>query len=668
MAEVLQITLFTLGVAALSTLLILPPGLALGWLLARRKWPGKTLVETLVVLPLVIPPVATGLVLLKLFGKHGPLGVLCGEVFGLEVVFTWKAVVLATAAMSLPLLVRAARVAFEEVPERLEQVARTLGAGPWRTFFAVSLPLARRGVAAGTVLAFARALGEFGATVMIAGMIPGETVTLALGIYHEVQLGNDAAAFGLLSVSVSLAFGAVALSERLLRWRDGERGEGEGGGEGGGRGSEVGEGMAAAARRPPMSPAHGGTEERTVRRNLPASDGAVSPPKLVLDNIRWEAGDFALEVAAEFGVGATGLFGVSGSGKSTVIELVAGLRRPQAGRITLGEAVLADAAAGVFLPPQERCIGFVPQDGALFPHLTVERNLHFAERRAPIAFRRERRDQICALLGIGGLLGRSVTGLSGGERQRVALARALISDPKILLLDEPLAALDAARKQAILPYLRRVRDELRVPMLLVSHAREEVLALCDELAVLDGGRLLQHGPVAEIFRRPANDAVARVVGVETVLAGRLLGGDGALAVVEVDRVRLHGMAGQLPAEAETVWASIRAEDVMLVGDGGAAGASARNRWPGTVMSLFDEGRMVRAVLDCGFPLVARITRLAAAELELKPGAQVTALVKAPNVHLIARCAASADSSVAEENRVRGAAAGGAAGTVGQPVL
>ena len=219
MGDILPVTLFTLGVALLGTLLILPGGVALGWLLARRRWPGKALVETLVALPLVIPPVATGLILLKLFGRRGPLGIFLERTLGLEIVFTWKAVVLATAVMALPLLVRSARVAFEEVPARLEGVARTLGAGPWRVFFTITLPLARRGLLAGCVLAFARALGEFGATVMVAGMIPGETITLALGIYHEVQLGHDGAARGLLAVSVALAFGAVAASEWLLRRR-----------------------------------------------------------------------------------------------------------------------------------------------------------------------------------------------------------------------------------------------------------------------------------------------------------------------------------------------------------------------------------------------------------------------------------------------------------------
>jgi molybdate transport system permease protein len=219
MENIGQVTVFTLGVAALSTALIVPPGVALAWLLARRRWPGKALVETLVALPLVVPPVATGLILLKVFGRRAPVGRVFEETLGLELVFTWRAVVLATAVMSFPLLVRTARVAFEEVNPRLEQVARTLGAGAWRVFFTITLPLTRRGLLAGAVLAFARALGEFGATVMVAGFIPGETETLALGIYHLVQLGRDEAALALLGISVALAFGALWTSEWLLRKR-----------------------------------------------------------------------------------------------------------------------------------------------------------------------------------------------------------------------------------------------------------------------------------------------------------------------------------------------------------------------------------------------------------------------------------------------------------------
>lgn len=205
--------------AVLGTLIILPPGVALAWLLARRHWRGKTVVETLVSLPLVLPPVVTGLVLLKLFGRRGPVGCWLWESFRFEVVFTWKAVVIALAVMSLPMLVRAARAAMEEVNPLLEQQARTLGAGELRVFFTITLPLARRGVLAGTLLAFARALGEFGATIMIAGNIPGKTTTLSVAIYNLVQLGQDRQAWMFAAVSVVLALVSVAASERLSRPR-----------------------------------------------------------------------------------------------------------------------------------------------------------------------------------------------------------------------------------------------------------------------------------------------------------------------------------------------------------------------------------------------------------------------------------------------------------------
>lgn len=218
-SEVWQITWFTVWASALSLLLILPPGIALAWLLARKSWPGKTLVETLVTLPLVIPPVATGLILLRLLSRHGLIGRWFEQWTGTEIVFTWRAVVIATAVMSFPLLVRTARVAFEEVNPRLEMIARTLGARPWRVFRTITFPLAARGLGAGAVLAFARGLGEFGATVMVAGMIPGQTVTLALSIYQKVNLGQEDAAWPLLAVSFGLAFGAVFASERLSQRR-----------------------------------------------------------------------------------------------------------------------------------------------------------------------------------------------------------------------------------------------------------------------------------------------------------------------------------------------------------------------------------------------------------------------------------------------------------------
>ncbi len=220
-AEEWQITLFTVAMAALGTLLILPFGTALAWLLARREWRGKTLVETLVTLPLVIPPVATGFILLRLLGRRSWIGHILYELSHVDIVFTWRAVVVATGVMSLPLFVRAARVAFEEVPVRLEQVARTLGRTPAGVFWSITLPLAKRGLLAGTVLAFARALGEFGATAIVAGNIPGRTATLSLSIYNLVQLGKDDAALRLLAVSAGIGFGALWVSELFLRRRKG---------------------------------------------------------------------------------------------------------------------------------------------------------------------------------------------------------------------------------------------------------------------------------------------------------------------------------------------------------------------------------------------------------------------------------------------------------------
>jgi len=216
-AEEWQIVWFTAWVSALSTIVILPFGLGVAWLLARYAWRGKSLVETFITLPLVMPPVATGLILLKLLGRRGAVGGFLHNHFDLDIVFTWRAVLIALGVMSFPLLVRSARLSFEGINPRLEQIARTLGAGDFRVFCTITLPLASRGIVGGMLLAFARALGEFGATIMVAGNIPGQTSTLSLAIFQSVQLGQDTNAFRLLGVSVVLAFAAVWWSEWLMR-------------------------------------------------------------------------------------------------------------------------------------------------------------------------------------------------------------------------------------------------------------------------------------------------------------------------------------------------------------------------------------------------------------------------------------------------------------------
>src|SRR5512140_782800 len=215
----LGIVAFTLLVCSLSTLLIIPPGVALAWLLARRTFPARRILETVLTLPLVLPPVATGLILLDFLGRRGAVGRFLWETLHLEIAFTWRAVVIATGVMSFPLLLRGARVAFEEVDPRLEQIARTLGAGEARVFWTITLPLAVRGVLSGAVLAFARALGEFGATILFAGNIPLKTQTLSLSIYQAVQLGQQGRAMNLIAISTAIAFGLVWTSEFYLKKR-----------------------------------------------------------------------------------------------------------------------------------------------------------------------------------------------------------------------------------------------------------------------------------------------------------------------------------------------------------------------------------------------------------------------------------------------------------------
>ena len=217
MNDVVSVALFTVGMAALATAVMLPPGLAVAWVLARRRFPGRAVLETLVSLPLVLPPVATGLILITVLGRRGLLGGFL-ERMGIEVMFTWRAVVVAMAVMGLPLLVRSARAGFEQVDRRYEQIAATLGARPARVFFTVSLPLARRGVLAGSLLGFSRALGEFGATIMVAGALP-DTRTIAVAIYTYTETGQDAAAAVMLAVSAAIAFGALLASNRLVSHR-----------------------------------------------------------------------------------------------------------------------------------------------------------------------------------------------------------------------------------------------------------------------------------------------------------------------------------------------------------------------------------------------------------------------------------------------------------------
>lgn len=339
---------------------------------------------------------------------------------------------------------------------------------------------------------------------------------------------------------------------------------------------------------------------------------------------------FTLDADITTGPGVTALFGRSGSGKTTVINAVAGLLHPDEGRITLDGDILLDTARGTALPAHRRRMGYVFQDARLFPHLTVRQNLLYARRflrgPAPDAAR------ITTLLGIGHLLSRRPGTLSGGERQRVAIGRALLAAPRLLLMDEPLAALDEARKAEILPYLERLRDDLALPILYVSHALPEVARLADHLVLLDAGRVTAQGPTAALLADPAT---APALGLRE--AGALL--PARIAAHDADGLtRLEAATGPLwlPRLAAPPGTAVRlrilAQDVMIA-TARPSGISALNILPATVAEIRPgdgPGALVRLALGPD-AILARITRRSAEALALHPGQPVHAVIKAVSV-------------------------------------
>ena len=346
---------------------------------------------------------------------------------------------------------------------------------------------------------------------------------------------------------------------------------------------------------------------------------------------RFGAGTFALDAAFSTGSGITALFGRSGAGKTTVLSLIAGLSRPDSGRIAVDGRVLYDSAAGIDLPAHRRRIGYVFQDARLLPHLTVRQNLLYGRFFSPGGALPL--EQAVKLLGLEQLLARRPGNLSGGEKQRVAIGRALLSDPAALLLDEPLASLDAPRKAEILYYIERLRDDVRIPIVYVSHSLDEAVRLADSIVLLSEGRVLGSGSVREMTARPElrtylgrheGGAVieARVVGqdLESGLAQLAFAG-GTLEIPDVEAL-----------VGEEVRVRIRARDVSIA-ISRPSGLSIRNILAGTVRGIgTEDGPSVDVQIDLGgTPLIARITRRSASELGLGPGVAVFALVKAVSI-------------------------------------
>ena len=334
--------------------------------------------------------------------------------------------------------------------------------------------------------------------------------------------------------------------------------------------------------------------------------------------------------------GVTALFGPSGAGKTTVLRTLAGLDRTS-GHVRVGDDVWDDGRS--FVPARRRQVGYLFQAPALFPHLDPRANVAYGLHGVPRQDRRARVDEALAAAGVLHLADRRSADLSGGEAQRVALARALAPRPRLLLLDEPLSALDAPTRAALRVDLRRLLVAQSLPTVVVTHDRTEALALADRVVVLVDGTVRQVGTPHDVFARPADRDVARVVGVETVVPGTVRGNDGGLVQVAVHDLLLSSAALRddvVHRPGDDVLVCLRAEDVALARPGVDAAASPRNRLPSVVTAVSDEGTLVRVDLHAGFPLVAYVTRPALHDLGLAPGTRVDAVVKSPAVHLVRR--------------------------------
>ena len=328
------------------------------------------------------------------------------------------------------------------------------------------------------------------------------------------------------------------------------------------------------------------------------------------------------------------LFGLSGSGKTTVLRCLAGLERLTAGRIIFNGEVWADVKQGLMVPPQRRAVGYVFQEYALFPHLTVAQNIGYGAQGCSKTDRRGRIVELIQLMQLSGMEARRPQELSGGQQQRVALARALASNPQLLLLDEPLSALDLPTRICLRTELRTLLRKVGIPAILITHDWSEALYLGDSVVVMAEGGVLQTGSPLEVFTRPTRSEVASLVGVDNLIPGDVVRREAGLADVRMDaRTVVAFDPGN--DDFAACYACIRGENVALERDPGSS-SSARNHLIGHVIEIQPSGQLDRVVLDVGFRLVALVTPLAVRELGLVEGEQVTATIKATAIHLIPR--------------------------------
>ncbi len=511
--------------SAIATLFTFFLGIAAArWMLSTRIR-GKAFIEGIFISPLVLPPTVVGFLLLLLFGRNGAIGQLLLK-FDLIIIFTWQAAVITATVVSFPLMYKTALGSFEQIDANLLNAARTLGASEWTVFWRIMLPLAWPGILAGTILAFARALGEFGATLMLAGNIPGQTQTIPMAIYFAVEAGDmrQAAIWVLIILSLSLS-----VLTAVNYWTDLQK-------------KSAKPNLKYRNSQSSINVVHGYRRDGQDA-HLTILDGQDTHPTTYLEfpsklqsnvarltnyggtsqknnqsenglylNIFKPLSGFALNVGFDIGMEVLGILGASGSGKSMTLRCIAGLETPTSGKIAVNGKVLFDSVQGINVPSKDRRIGFLFQNYALFPHLTVAENIAFGLQQLSASEQNIRVKEQLISVQMSGLENRYPHELSGGQQQRVALARAIAPNPDLLLLDEPFSALDTHLRSQLERELMQTLANYRGITLFVSHNLEEVYRVCKNLLVLAEGSAIAFDTKEHIFDRPRNFTVAQLTG------------------------------------------------------------------------------------------------------------------------------------------------------------
>ena len=497
----------SLKTAATATVITFFLGIiAARWMLNYRG-KSKEVIESLLTAPLVLPPTVVGFLLLLLLGKRGFIGQILAH-FGLTVIFSWYATVIASTVVAFPLMYKTALGAFKQIDTNLFACARTLGASEIRIFWQIMLPLAKPGLLAGTLLAFARALGEFGATLMLAGSIPGKTQTIPIAIFFAAESGAMDRALWLVIIMLVISLGVIT-GVNYGTEQNRAKGKGQ-------RAKENKRNIFKLIRRvlgfainyqlnPPCRGEQPFAQKLDQKRFVPRY-----PIELIVD-IQKQLPGFLLDVSFCTDQTPLGLLGASGAGKSLILRCIAGLETPDQGRIILNGRVLFDSATKINLPPRDRTCGFLFQNYALFPHMTVAENIAFgmSSGKSYREIKQEIEKQLISV-DLPGIGDRYPGELSGGQQQRVALARAKASEPGIMLLDEPFSALDTYLRDRQEKILRNNLIHYQGVTLFITHNLEEAYRVCPNLIVINRGKAIAHNTKHNIFEHPGNYRTAQV--------------------------------------------------------------------------------------------------------------------------------------------------------------